>query len=161
MASLNRVFLVGNLGSDPELRYTANQTAVTSFNIATTDVRTGADGQRQETTEWHRIVVWGRQAENCSKYLAKGRSVFIEGRLQTRTWDDQKTGVKRSTTEIVAQAVQFLGGGAGAGAGARDQGSAAPRNYSNNNGSSDSSFEIPNVTALGGLEAPDLDDIPF
>ncbi len=106
--SLNRVMIIGNLGQDPELRYTANQTPVATFSVATTDFRTGADGQRQDVTEWHRVVVWSKAAENCAKYLAKGRTVFIEGKLQTRQWDDKQSGQKRYTTEIVAQNVQFL-----------------------------------------------------
>lgn len=112
MASLNRVHLIGNLGQDPELRYTQNQTPVTSFSIATSEYRNAPDGTKQTITDWHRIVVWGRQAENCSKYLKKGRPVFIEGRLQTRTWEDQN-GQKRSTTEVVASNIQFLGGAQG------------------------------------------------
>ncbi|MBI2603370.1 MAG: single-stranded DNA-binding protein [Deltaproteobacteria bacterium] len=106
MASLNRVMIMGRLGFDPEMRYTANQTPVASLRVATTEVW-NRDGKRQEQTEWHRVVVWGRQAENCSKYLSKGRSVLIEGRLQTRAWDD-KNGQKRYTTEIIANNVQFL-----------------------------------------------------
>lgn len=124
MASLNKVMLIGNLGADPELRYTQSQTAVANFNIATTEVRNSPDGQRQENTEWHRIVVWNRVAENCAKYLTKGRTVYVEGRLQTRAWED-KTGAKRYTTEVVAQTVQFLnsqtGSGAAAGMGPGDQ----------------------------------------
>lgn len=108
MASYNRVTLLGNLGQDPELRYTQNQTSVTSFSIATTEYRKSADGGNQSVTDWHRIVVWGRQAENCSKYLRKGQPVFIEGRLQTRTWEDQ-SGQKHRTTEVVAGLVQFIG----------------------------------------------------
>lgn len=112
MASLNRVIIMGNLGQDPELRYTQSQAPVCTLRIATTDYRTSADGQRQEFTEWHSVVVWNKQAENCAKYLAKGRSVLVEGRLQTRSWED-KQGNKRYTTEIVAQNVQFVGGGQG------------------------------------------------
>ena len=107
MASLNKIFIMGRLGFDPEVRYTSNQTAVATLRIATTESWT-RDGQRQEQTEWHRVVVWSRQAENCAKYLTKGRSVFVEGRLQTRAWDD-KNGQKRYTTEIIANNVQFLG----------------------------------------------------
>lgn len=110
MASINKVMVMGRLGQDPELRYTQNQTAVCSLNVATTEFRMGQDGQRQEMTEWHRIVVWGKQAENASKYLAKGRGVFVEGKLQTRSWEDQN-GQKRYTTEIVANNVQFLPAG--------------------------------------------------
>ncbi len=116
MASVNKVILIGNLGGDPEKRFTGSGAAVTTFNIATTDRWNDKQGQKQERTEWHRIVVWGKQAENCAQYLSKGRPVYIEGRLQTREWDD-KDGNKRYTTEVVAQRVQFLGspqGGRGA-----------------------------------------------
>jgi single-strand DNA-binding protein len=109
MASVNKVMILGNLGQDPEVRYTASGMAVCTMNVATTDVRTDKAGQRQENTEWHRVIVWNKQAENCGKYLKKGRSVFVEGRLQTRSWDD-KNGQKRYTTEIVASTVQFVGG---------------------------------------------------
>lgn len=112
MASVNKVMVMGRLGQDPELRYTQNQTAVCTLSIATTEYRMGQDGQRQEMTEWHRAVAWGKQAENASKYLAKGRGVFIEGRLQTRSWENQN-GQKRYTTEIVANNVQFLPNGGG------------------------------------------------
>ncbi len=108
MASVNKVILIGNLGKDPEMRYTPSGAAVCNFSIATTERWKNKDnGQLEEKTEWHNIVVWGKQAENCKEYLAKGRSVFIEGRLQTRSWDD-KEGHKRYTTEVVAQIVQFL-----------------------------------------------------
>lgn len=109
MSSLNKVLILGNLGSDPELKMLPSGQAVAQFNVATNDVWVDKGGQRQERTEWHRIVVWGRQAEQCAQYLKKGRTVFIEGRLQTRQWDD-KTGQKRYTTEIVANNVQFIGG---------------------------------------------------
>lgn len=108
MASLNKVMVIGNLGSDPEVRTTQGGTTVANFSVATTEVR-GSGDDRQEFTEWHRIVVWGRQAETCQQYLAKGRQVYLEGRLQTRSYEDRE-GVKRSVTEIVAQQVQFLGG---------------------------------------------------
>ncbi|NQZ96589.1 MAG: single-stranded DNA-binding protein, partial [Myxococcales bacterium] len=110
MASVNKVILIGNLGKDPELRYTQSGQAVANFNIATTERFGGRDGgEMQERTEWHRIVTWGKTAENCAQYLSKGRSVYIEGRLQTRDWED-KEGNKRYTTEITALRVQFLGG---------------------------------------------------
>jgi len=109
MASVNKVILVGNLGRDPELRYTPSGQAVANFTLATNDNYTDKSGERQERTEWHRIVVWARTAELCSQYLSKGRPVYLEGRLQTREWED-KEGVKRQTTEIVANTVQFLGG---------------------------------------------------
>lgn len=107
MASYNRVQLIGNLGQDPELRYTQSQTPLTSVSIATTEFRNSADGGKQSITEWHKVVIWGRQAENFCKYLHKGSSVFIEGRLQTRSWEDQ-SGQKRYTTEVVANVVQYL-----------------------------------------------------
>lgn len=109
-ASFNRVQILGNLGGDPELRYTQSQTPVVTMNVATTDYRKTPEGDRSEQTEWHRIVVWSKMAENCAKFLKKGRTVFVEGRLQTRSWTD-KNGEKRYTTEIVAQNVQFIGGG--------------------------------------------------
>ena len=108
MASVNKVILVGNLGRDPELRYTKGGQAVANFTLATNERWNDKDGNTQERTEWHRIVVWGKPAENCAQYLQKGRSVYIEGRLQTREWED-KDGHKRYTTEIVGQTVQFLG----------------------------------------------------
>lgn len=111
MSSVNKVFIMGRLGQDPEVRYTQNKIPVATLNVATTEFWT-KEGQRQEQTEWHRIVVWNRQAENCAKYLSKGRMVFIEGRLQTRSWED-KNGQKRFTTEINASNVQFVGGNAG------------------------------------------------
>jgi single-strand DNA-binding protein len=115
--SVNKVILIGNLGKKPELRYTPGGQAVANFTLATNERFGGRDGQpAQERTEWHRIVTWGRTAENCGQYLDKGRSVYVEGRLQTREWTD-KEGQKRYTTEIVAQTVQFLGGRGGAGAG--------------------------------------------
>jgi single-strand DNA-binding protein len=122
MASVNKVILIGNLGRDPELRYTAGGQPVASFSVATNERWNDREGKPQERTEWHRIVVWGKQGENCANYLAKGRTVYIEGRLQTREWED-KEGQKRKTTEVVAQTVQFLGGPRGSGTGpARESG---------------------------------------
>jgi single-strand DNA-binding protein len=158
MASMNRVFVMGNLGGDPELRKTANNTAVVSMNVATKEFRPEKDGTRQEYTEWHRIVVWGRQAENCAKYLTKGRPVFVEGRLQTRSWED-KSGVKRYTTEIVANNVQFLGTGAN-----REQsqysGARADMGGSSAGDMNMNEVDIGNIN-LGGPDTPGLDDIPF
>lgn len=126
--SVNKVLLIGRLGNNPEIRYTNTGTAVANFNLATSENWNDKNGQRQERTEWHRVVVWGKLAELCEKYLAKGRQCFVEGRLQTRSWDD-KDGNKKYTTEIVASTIQFLGGpsaqaGAhqGAGAGAEQHG---------------------------------------
>ena len=107
MASVNKVILVGNLGKDPELRYTQGGDPVVNFTVATNEKWKDKDGHPQERVEWHRIVVWGRSAENCAEYLQKGSSVYVEGRLQTREWED-KDGNKRRTTEINARSVQFL-----------------------------------------------------
>ena len=115
MASVNKVILIGNLGRDPELRYTKGGQAVANFSIATNEKWTDKEGAQQERTEWHRIVAWGKTGELCAQYLAKGRSTYIEGRLQTREYED-KEGIKRYTTEIVAQNVTFLGGRADSGA---------------------------------------------
>jgi single-strand DNA-binding protein len=112
MASLNRVLLIGNLGADPELSYTPNGTAKAAIRMATREVWTGKDGQKGERTEWHRVVAWGRLAEICGQYLTKGRQVFIEGRLQTRSWED-RDGNKRWTTEIIASGMQMLGAARG------------------------------------------------
>lgn len=103
---VNKVILIGHLGADPEVRYTANGTAMARFNLATTEVYTDKDGNRQELTEWHRIVAWRKLAEFCGQYLAKGRMVYIEGRLRTRSWE--KEGTKRYTTEIEARELQIL-----------------------------------------------------
>ena len=110
--SLNRVMLVGNLGKDPEVRFTGTGKAVARFPLATSDVWNDASGQRQERTEWHNVVVWDKQAETCGQYLAKGRQVLVEGSIRTRQYDD-KEGNRRYITEIIAQRVHFLGGGGG------------------------------------------------
>ncbi len=105
--SLNKVMLIGNLGRDPEMRFTPSGRAVTNFTIATSERWKDTNGELQESTEWHRIVTWGKLAENCAKLLSKGKQVYIEGRIQTRSWDD-KDGNKRYTTEIVASQMQIL-----------------------------------------------------
>lgn len=145
-ASVNKVILIGNLGADPELRYTPGGQAVATFNIATNESWKDKNGQDQDKTEWHRVVVWGKVSENCAQYLAKGRTVYIEGRLQTREWND-KEGNKRYTTEIVANTVQFLGGPGGGERSAKGPGMGESKS------SSPGSF--------GGDKGPDLDDIPF
>ena len=109
MGSVNKVILIGNLGADPELKYTPSQRPLCNLRIATTEVYKDKSGQRQEKTEWHRVTVWGDQAENCNKYLSKGRSVYVEGRLQTRSYD--KDGQKHYATDVVADRVVFLDGG--------------------------------------------------
>ena len=113
MSGVNKVIIVGRLGSDPELKSVGANQSVARLSIATSENWMGKDGQKQERTEWHRVVVWGKQAENCAKHLSKGRQVYVEGRLQTRSWEDQQ-GQKKYSTEIVATTVQFLGGGTGA-----------------------------------------------
>jgi len=114
MQGVNKVILIGRLGQDPEVRMTPNGQAVCSLRLATSESWT-KDGNKEERTEWHRVVVWGRQAELAGKYLKKGRSCFIEGKLQTRSWDDQQSGQKRYSTEIVASNIQFLDSGASRG----------------------------------------------
>jgi single-strand DNA-binding protein len=109
MAGVNRVILVGNLGADPEMRYTPNGTAVCKFRMATTERFTDRQGNRQERTEWHRVTAWGKLAEICGQYLAKGRMVYVEGRLRSDTWEQE--GVKRFSYEIVADNLTMLGPG--------------------------------------------------
>ena len=148
MASVNKVILVGNLGRDPELRYTQGGQPVANFTVATNESWNKKDGSgREERTEWHRIVAWGRTAELCAQYLAKGRTVYIEGRLQTREWET-KEGQKRNTTEIVAQTVQFLGGPGGAGGARGAQAGGAP------SGGAGGGFDA-------DPPAPPEDEIPF
>jgi len=115
MASVNKVILVGNLGRDPETRYTTSGDAVTNIRVATTDTWKDKNGEKQERTEWHTVVFFGRQAEIAGEYLKKGRQVYVEGRLQTRKWQD-KEGQDRYTTEIVADRMQMLGSREGSGA---------------------------------------------
>jgi len=120
MASVNKVMLIGNLGKDPDIRYMPNGDAVANFSIATTDTWKDKQGQKQERTEWHNIVMYQRLAEIAGQYLKKGSSVYVEGRLQTRKWQDKNTGADRYTTEIIANEMKMLGakgsGGMGGGA---------------------------------------------
>ncbi len=150
MAGVNKVILVGNLGRDPELRYTQNGQAVANFTLATTENWNDKNGERTERTEWHRIVTWGKLAELCAQYLNKGRTVYVEGRLQTREWEDRE-GNKRQTTEINAQTVNFLGGGRGEGGGG-----GAPRGGGDGPGGAGGPAGGP----PGGPPSAD-DDIPF
>ncbi|MEI6209635.1 MAG: single-stranded DNA-binding protein [Desulfuromonadales bacterium] len=106
MASLNKVMLIGNLGKDPEVRYTASGQAVASFNLATSEKFKNKNGEQEERTEWHRVTLWSRLAEIAGEYLSKGKTVYIEGRLQTREYE--KDGIKRYTTEIVGEKMQML-----------------------------------------------------
>jgi single-strand DNA-binding protein len=117
---VNKVILVGNLGKDPEVRYTSGGQAVASLRIATSRSWTDkASGQRKEETEWHDVEVWGKQAEQCGEYLAKGRQVYVEGRLKTDKWQDKQSGQDRYRVKVVADTVRFLGGGGGGQRGAR------------------------------------------
>lgn len=139
---INKVILIGNLGADPEIRYTQSGTPVCNFRIATTERWKGQDGQQQEQTEWHNIVAWRRLAEICSEYLSKGSKVFIEGKLQTRKWQDQN-GNDRYSTEIVARDMQMLS----------PRGtSSSNENYGANSGYQDFPPEPPPGTG---------DDVPF
>ena len=148
MGSVNKVIIVGNLGRDAEIRYTSGGTAVATLSLATTDVWTDKGGQKQEKTEWHRVVLWGKTAETLQEYLLKGRQIYVEGRLQTRQWDD-RDGNKRYTTEIRSDRVVLLGsrGGAGGGGG----GGGGPRS------------DDPGDPAGPAGESSELteDDIPF
>jgi single-strand DNA-binding protein len=121
MGSVNKVILVGNLGRDAELRYTPGGAAVATINMATTEVWNDKAGQRQEKTEWHRVVLWGKSAESLTEYLTKGKQIYVEGRLQTRQWDD-KDGNKRYTTEIRSDKIVLLGGGGGGRSASIDRG---------------------------------------
>ena len=155
MGSVNKVILVGNLGRDAELRYTPGGAAVATINMATTEVWNDKAGQRQEKTEWHRVVLWGKSAESLTEYLTKGKQIYVEGRLQTRQWDD-KDGNKRYTTEIRGDRIVLLGGGGGGRGGggmSRGGGVAASEESAGGHG--------------GGAPSPDGpepitdDDIPF
>src|SRR5215475_8019415 len=125
MASVNKVILLGNLGRDPETRYTTGGDAVTNLNIATSEQWKDKNGEKQERTEWHRVVLFGRQAEVAGEYLKKGRSVYIEGRLQTRKYTD-KDGVEKYSTEIVADRMQLIGSARDAGSGGDAEFAGAP-----------------------------------
>lgn len=143
--SVNKVILIGRLGSNPDVRYTPSGAAVANFNIATNEFWNDKNGQKQERTEWHRIVVWGKQAQLCGEYLTKGRQIYIDGRLQTRQWQD-KDGQNRYTTEVIANTVQFLG-------------SAGERTSPQVDSNQSAGFEAPSVK----VEEPSFkeEDIPF
>ena len=156
MGSVNKVILVGNLGRDAELRYTPGGAPVATLNLATTEVwNDKTSGQKQEKTEWHRIVLWGKSAESLSEYLTKGKQIFVEGRLQTRKWQD-KDGHEKYTTEIRADRITLLGGGGGGGGmagGARPQ-----RNAGAGAGSGGGGDHEPMGEPINDLTD---DDIPF
>ncbi len=145
MGSVNRVILVGNLGADAELRYTGGGAAVANFRLATTEVFKDKDGQKQEQTEWHRVSLWGKQAETIAQWLVKGKQVYVEGRLQTRKWQD-KEGNDRYTTEVRGDRVVLLGGGSGGG-GRREQ---QPERS-----------DLHEAPQGGPAEMPAEDDVPF
>ncbi len=145
MAGVNKVILVGNIGRDPELRHTKNGTAVTGFSLATSEKWTGKDGNKEEKTEWHRIVAWGKLGEICAEYLSKGKQVYIEGRLQTREWEDTD-GNKKQTTEIVASNMTMLGQASGSSSSSTGGSSSSPGGQQSSSG--------------GGDDFKD-DDIPF
>lgn len=155
--SFNKIILVGNLGRDPELKYTAQGTPVCSFSIATNEKRKDKAGELQDLTTWFRVSVWGKQAETCSQYLAKGRSVYVEGRLREDEYTD-RDGKLRHTLEVHASDVQFLGGRGGGGAG--DEGSTNTR-YAAEGGADRSGGHSPakGQAEMGG--GVDDDDIPF
>jgi single-strand DNA-binding protein len=152
MGSVNKVILVGNLGRDAELRYTPGGAAVATLNMATTEVWNDKAGAKQEKTEWHRVIFWGKVAESLTEYLTKGKQVYVEGRLQTRQWDD-KDGNKRYTTEIRGDKIVLLGGGGGGG----QRGGGMSRGGGEEN--------MGGGHASHGSDAPDTpltdDDIPF
>jgi single-strand DNA-binding protein len=150
MAGINKVILIGNLGKDPELRHTPQGQAVANFSLATSESWTDKNGQKQEKTEWHKVVVWGKPAELVAKYLSKGRKAYVEGRLQTRAWDD-KEGQKRYTTEIVATSVQFLD----------SQASRAAADSGGGGGGGAESDPFGNPPDFGGSPEGSSDEIPF
>ncbi|MDF1593758.1 MAG: single-stranded DNA-binding protein [Desulfobacterales bacterium] len=142
MAGINKVILVGRLGNDPEVRYTQDGSAVASFSIATSDEwKDKETGDKKERTEWHRIVAWRKLGEICGEYLSKGRQVYVEGKLQTRSWE--KDGVTRYTTEIVASDVQFLGGRESGAASAQNQYGAKETDAGGPSGSGPQDDDIP------------------
>ena len=157
--SFNKVIVVGNLGRDPELRYTPQGTAVCDFSIATNEKKRDKSGEMQNVTTWFRVTLWNKLAENASKYLTKGSPVYIEGRLRIEEWTD-KDGKNRSTLEINGTDMQFLGGGAADGGGRRDD--AHNERETENDFSDTSDSASRGVGGGGGSSAPPPDDdIPF
>ncbi len=157
---VNRVILVGNLGKDPEVRYTSGGQAVASLRIATSRSWTDKQsGQRKEEMEWHDVEVWGKQAEQCGEYLAKGRQVYVEGRLKTDKWQDKQSGQDRFRVKVVAETVRFLGGGGGAG-----QRTAGPRGGHDDQGPPPGFDDAGDHGGPGGSGGPgggSGEDIPF
>lgn len=153
MAGVNKVILIGNLGRDPELRRTPSGTSVASFSIATSEKFTDRNGSRQDRTEWHNIVMWGKLAELAGQYLKKGRTVYLEGRLQTTSWEDKNGGGKRYKTEVVANQMQFLGGREGG----QDNGSFSGAQSEPSFAQDSFPADIPSQEPIGGMD----DDLPF
>ncbi|HTQ78639.1 MAG TPA: single-stranded DNA-binding protein [Thermoanaerobaculia bacterium] len=149
---VNKVILVGNLGRDPEVRSTPSGQPVASFTLATSRKWRDKGGQRQEQTEWHQIVCWGRQAEVAGQYLTKGKQIYVEGRLQTRSWEDRQSGEKRYRTEIICENFQMLGG-RGSGPDFEGPGGSGPSSGGGGGGYDEGSG--------GGFGEPEDDDIPF
>lgn len=150
MGSVNKAILVGNLGRDAEMRFTAGGTPVATVSLATTEKFTDRDGQRREDTQWHRVVIWGKMAESLNEYLTKGKQIYVEGRIQTREWTD-KEGKPAKTTEIRADKIVLLGGGGGGGSAPRSGGGNRDRQYDDAGSPPDG----------GHFDAPSDDDIPF
>jgi single-strand DNA-binding protein len=157
MGSVNKVILVGNLGRDVELRYTPGGAAVATISLATTEVWNDKNGQRQERTEWHRIILWGKQAESLQEYLKKGKQIYVEGRLQTRQWDD-KDGNKRYTTEVKADRLTLLGGGPGRSNAGDGRSSSQPESVAGDGRSSSQPESVEDGEAVNSITD---DDIPF
>ncbi|HVK55169.1 MAG TPA: single-stranded DNA-binding protein [Burkholderiales bacterium] len=158
MASVNKVILVGNLGRDPEVRYMPDGGAITNVSIATTDTWKDKSGEKQEKTEWHRVVFYSRLAEIAGEYLKKGSQVYVEGRLQTRKWQD-KDGVEKYTTEIVADRMQMLGGRSGMGM--SESGERSSSNRGGDSAPSGGGSSASNAGKSGGRFDDFEDDIPF
>ena len=152
--SVNKVILLGRLGQDPELRYTKSEMPICTLSIATNDRRKGPDGQWKDETEWHKVVTFGKTAENCNQYLQKGRQAFIEGKIRTNKWQD-KEGKDRYTTEILASTVQFIGGKSDGAGGGYSQ---PQKKVANAGGGNGADVKIPDV---GEAISFDDDDIPF
>lgn len=153
MGSVNKAILVGNLGRDAEMRFTAGGTPVATVSLATTEKFTDREGQKREDTQWHRVVIWGKTAESIHEYLTKGKQIYVEGRIQTREWTD-KEGKPAKTTEIRADKVVLLSSGSGGGGGGVRSGGgagASRERYSEDAGPVDT----------GQIDAPSDDDIPF
>lgn len=155
MASVNKVILIGRLGMAPELSYTPSNIAKARLRMATDRVWTGQDGQRQEKTDWHTVIVWRKDAENCERYLQKGSQVYVEGRIETREWQD-KDGQKRYTTEIIGDRVMFLGG-RGEGGPERPAG----ESHGGGGGQRHASGPAPGMDGPPDDFNPGDDDIPF